>query len=298
MKKIFSILTVLIICLNLAGCGNNAAEDENFNISENEYNKTSEALADFNPKGKVEISVLDVGHGDSILIKLPTNEIVLIDAGPSDDIVDKLKKHNVEKIDYLIISCAESEHIGGMDAVINDFEIVNAYMPKAALKSDDTDNLFNAVSGKGMKLKEVTAGVNMIDNNDLKADFIAPVEGDYGSNLRNYSAVLYLRYGNRSFVFMGDAEAESERDIINKYNYNADFIKVGSHGSYKSTSEEILELFKPSYAVISVGADNNEGCPNDSVLSLLSDINVYRTDKSGEITAVSNGVDIKITTER
>lgn len=298
MKKFISILISLSLCLMLFGCEDNVVENNDYSIVENDYEGNNEKIADFDPAGEIKISVLDVGQGDSILIQLPTDETVLIDAGPSDDIVDKLKEHNVEKIDYVVITHAHSDHIGGMDAVINNFEINNIYMPKAAEKTDDADNLFDAVKNKGIKLNAVNSGVNMIDDGDLKADFIAPVDTDYGNNLNNCSAVLYIIYGNRSFIFMGDAEAESESDIIENYNINADFIKIGNHGSYKSTSEELLELLKPKYAVISVGADNDFGYPNDSTLSLLSDLEVYRTDKNGEVTAVSDGVDIKITTER
>lgn len=298
MKKIISILICLSLCLMIAGCGEDVPETYDYNLIKNDYEENKDKLADFNPSGEVKISVLDVGQGDSILIKLPSDETVLIDAGPSDDIVDKLKEHNVDKIDYVVITHAHSDHIGGMDAVINNFEVGNIYMSKASEKTDDAYNLFNAIKNKGLKMKAVNSGLHMIDNIDLKADFIAPANTDYGNNLNNYSAVLYIIYGNRSFIFMGDAEAESESDIIKNYNMNADFIKIGNHGSYKSTSEELLELLKPKYAVISVGADNDLGYPNDSTLSLLSDLDVYRTDKNGEITVVSNGVDINITTER
>jgi beta-lactamase superfamily II metal-dependent hydrolase len=130
----------------------------------------------------------------------------------------------------------------------------------------------------------------------MTAEFVGPVKSDY-ENLNNYSAVLKLTYGETGFLFQGDAEKESEKDILNSgmgSKLKADVLKIGHHGSSSSTSPEYLAKVNPKYAVIMVGKGNDYGHPHKETLELLKkkNITVYRTDEQGTIVAESDGKNI------
>lgn len=106
---------------------------------------------------------------------------------------------------------------------------------------------------------------------------------EYG-NENNNSSVIYTKLNNHKFLFLGDAGVEVEKDLIEKYNLqNIDVLKVGHHGSKKSSSEEFINEINPEYSIISVGKNNRYGHPNDSVLENLEDSKIYRTDRDGSI---------------
>ena len=142
-----------------------------------------------------------------------------------------------------------------------------------------------------MQIKTVKKGTT-IKLKGVKATFLAPLKSYSKSDLNNWSAILKLTYGNRSFLFTGDAETKSEEDMINsKQNVLADVLKVGHHGAKTSTSDKFLKKVKPKHAVISVGKQNKYGHPDKTVLNRLknNNVNVYRTDKQGSIVATTDG---------
>ena len=124
---------------------------------------------------------------------------------------------------------------------------------------------------------------------------------EYGDDLNNWSAVLHWTYNQNSFLFTGDAELGSEKDMIASNQFlKADVLKVSHHGANNGSSAEFLNLVKPKYSIISVGANNNYGHPTAGVLNRLKAIgsNIYRTDQRGTITVKSNGTQISIATVR
>ena len=114
-----------------------------------------------------------------------------------------------------------------------------------------------------------------------KLQFLNTKEYD---NENDNSNVIYLNYNNYKFLFMGDAGLEKEKDILEKYNLkNIDFLKVGHHGSNTSSSEEFIDSINPKYSLISVGKNNRYGHPKASVLNILNNSQIYRTDLNGSI---------------
>lgn len=277
---------IFILCVLIYGFSKQSTLQTN--LSNSEDVSVSESL--------LKVHVIDVGQADSIFIELPNKETMLIDAGNNSDdetVVNYIKKLNYDTINYLIGTHPHEDHIGGLDTVINNFNIQNIYMPKVVYSTKTYEDVLLAVKNKGLKISTAKAGTNIIDSKNLKVDIIAPANGYYVST-NNYSAVVKITYNDKSFLFMGDAENLSEDEIT--ANVKADVIKIGHHGSSTSTSNEFLSKVSPSYAIISVGNNNDYGHPHDEIINLLnkSNIKVYRTDLSGTIIIKSDGYNINI----
>ena len=252
------------------------------------------------PGEELKVHFLDVGQGDSIFIELPTNETILIDASikeASNKIINHLREENVSKIDYVFATHPHSDHIGGMSAVIKAFDIGQIYMPKAVTTTKTYENLLLTIKDKNLKIKTAKAGNTIIDTDDLKLVVLAPNQDSYES-LNNYSIVLKLTYKEKSFLFTGDAETLSEKEITG--DVEADVLKVGHHGSRTSTSQAFLNKVNPSYAVISVGLNNDYKHPHQEVLDRLEkkNIKIYRTDQNGDIIFTTDGYNIDVKVEK
>ena len=252
------------------------------------------------PSEDLKVHFLDVGQGDSIFIELPTNETILIDASikdASNKIINYLREENVSKIDYVFATHPHSDHIGGMSAVIKAFDIGQIYMPKAVTTTKTYENLLLTIKDKNLKIKAAKAGNTIIDTDDLKLVVLAPNQDSYES-LNNYSIVLKLTYKEKSFLFMGDAETLSEKEITG--DIQADVLKVGHHGSRTSTSQAFLNKVNPSYAVISVGLNNDYKHPHQEVIDRLEkkNIKIYRTDQNGDIIFTTDGYNIDVKVEK
>lgn len=248
--------------------------------------------------GELIIHFLDVGQADSILLELPNNEIMLIDAGNNSDgrkVVSYLRDKGIDTIDYLIGTHPHADHIGGLDDVIDNFEIGRIYLPQVIHTSKTFEDVLLAVQRKGKEITPARAGVNIVDEPNLQIYFISPVRDDY-NNLNHYSAVVKVDFLNKSFLFTGDAEIPNEEEMIEKYgsSLKSHVLKVGHHGSNTSTSEEFIEKVVPDYAVISVGKDNSYGHPSALVIQRLQNhgVKIYRTDLQGTIIARSDGQQI------
>ena len=252
------------------------------------------------PSEDLKVHFLDVGQGDSIFIELPTNETILIDASikdASNKIINYLREENVSKIDYVFATHPHSDHIGGMSAVIKAFDIGQIYMPKAVTTTKTYENLLLTIKDKNLKIKTAKAVNTIIDTDDLKLVVLAPNQDSYES-LNNYSIVLKLTYKEKSFLFMGDAETLSEKEITG--DVQADVLKVGHHGSRTSTSQAFLNKVNPSYAVISVGLNNDYKHPHQEVIDRLEkkNIKIYRTDQNGDIIFTTDGYNIDVKVEK
>lgn len=252
------------------------------------------------PSEDLKVHFLDVGQGDSIFIELPTNETILIDASikdASNKIINYLREENVSKIDYVFATHPHSDHIGGMSAVIKAFDIGQIYMPKAVTTTKTYENLLLTIKDKNLKIKAAKAGNTIIDTDDLKLVVLAPNQDSYES-LNNYSIVLKLTYKEKSFLFMGDAETLSEKEITG--DVQADVLKVGHHGSRTSTNQAFLNKVNPSYAVISVGLNNDYKHPHQEVIDRLEkkNIKIYRTDQNGDIIFTTDGYNIDVKVEK
>ena len=237
----------------------------------------------FNPN--MEILFLDVSQGDSILLHYPHNKYnILIDTGGNYNyeiskniIIPYLKSKGINKIDYLILTHGDYDHMGESINLIENFKVEKVIFNCGEF-NDLEKELIKVLEKKKIKyyscIKEL-----YIDKNKLQ--FLNTKEYD---NENDNSSVIYFNYYNYKFLFMGDASTEREKDILEKYNLkDVDFLKVGHHGSNTSSSEEFINSINPKYSLISVGKNNRYGHPNKEVLDTLNDSKIYRTDQDGSI---------------
>ena len=250
-------------------------------------------------KSTLQITYLDVGQGDCTFILLPNGETMLIDAGNQRDgqgIIQYIQDQNVTALDYVIATHPHADHIGGMAEVMQAFEVKSVYMPKKSHTSVTFEHLLDTVAEKDLTIQTAKAGKVLFDADELKAEFLAPVSDSY-SNLNNYSAVLKLTYNETCFLFMGDAEQEVEKELLESgQDLSADVLKVGHHGSDTSSGKGFLEAVRPSFAVISVGAENSYGHPDAVTLATLQELqaDIWRTDEKGTVIITCDGEHITV----
>lgn len=297
LKSIISFFVTAVMVFSLCGC----AEVQRFLNEDLSGSENSMTVSNTENSRKNLIShYIDVGQGDSEFIELPDGTTMLIDAGTADygeTVVDYIKNLGYSKIDYLVGTHPHADHIGGMQKVVQSFDIGSVYMPKASTNTKTYENLLTEIKNKGLKIKSAKAGVSIISEDNLKVDILAPNSSEY-DELNNYSAVVKITYKNNKFLYMGDAEKLSEDEI--KADVSADVIKIGHHGSTSSSSKNFVKKVKPQYAVICVGKDNSYGHPKDTIIKRWKDIGakILRTDEDGSITITSDGSNISVNTEK
>lgn len=225
----------------------------------------------------LNILFLYVGQADSTLIKLK-DKVMLVDAGNNEDgmnISNFLKSEGISKIDYLVGTHADEDHIGGLDDIVNELEIGKIFMPKIGEDAKNYQNVVKAAKKKNLEIENPKIG-DKFTINDANCEIMSVQnEGDYSEN--NSSIVIQMNYGKTKYLFMGDAEKETENS--RKWE-KVDVLKVGHHGSNTSSSESFLEQVRPYYAVIEVGKNNSYRLPNKYTISRIEKIGatILRTD--------------------
>lgn len=241
----------------------------------------------------LEVHFIDVGQADSILVIAPGRKSMLIDGGNTADgdlVTSYIKEQGIGRLDIVIGTHPHEDHIGGLGTVIRAFDIGRIYTPNAANTIGAFKDMLLALQDKGLTVTVPAAG-DTFDLGGARCTVLAPNGSNY-RNLNNYSIVLKLEYGSTSFLFTGDAEALSEKEMLEKnYDLKADVLKVAHHGSTSSTSPAFLKAVSPKYAVISVGKDNQFGEPDSIILNRLDiyGAEIYRTDESGTVIVISDG---------
>ena len=245
---------------------------------------------------EMRVHYIDVWQGDSIFIELPNRKCVLIDAGERDyagRVISLIDGLGYTKIDYLIATHPHSDHIGGMQRVVQNFKIGKVYMPDAVTDTSTFINFLEALDDNGVSVTVAKAGVKMNVCEGVFAEFVAPVT--IVDDLNNVSAVLKLQYNQKTFLFTGDAEILEEETIT--ADIDCDVLKVGHHGSYTSSGNTFLKKCTPDIAIISCGKGNDYGHPHDAAINRLNKAGVdkiYRTDVSGTVTVSTDGSDISV----
>jgi competence protein ComEC len=249
----------------------------------------------FTNTNNLKVYYFDVGQGDSILIQV-NNKNLLIDGGPKDAesrLIKDLKDFGVKKLDYVITTHPHEDHIGGMGQVIKNFDIGKFYAPKVTSNTKTFEYMVNQLNNKNLKINIIKPDIGSdIDlGKNTKVEIFSPNSSSY-DNLNNYSPIIKISYKETSFLFTGDAEKLSEKEVLEKgYAIQSDVLKIGHHGSSSSTSKEFLNKVNPKMAVISVGKNNDYGHPHKETISSLKNkgIKYFRTDEEGTITLESDG---------
>lgn len=249
----------------------------------------------------LSVHYIDVGQGDSIFIQFPNGESMLIDAGENnmgETVCNYIKKQGETEIDYLVGTHPHSDHIGGLDTILETFSVGTLYLPDVSHNTKTFMDVVEAAQERGVKAEKAKAGVEILNTDNILVRFLSPVSATY-EEVNDYSAVVSVSYGENSFLFTGDAEYTVENELRNHITPH-DVLKVGHHGSNSSTTANFLEQIQPEYAVISCGADNEYGHPTEQVLSRLERFGceIYRTDEQGSVVAISDGTQIRFETEK
>ena len=276
------IITLLLIVFTLTACTTSTPAENSSNIDSN---------------NTIKISYINVGQGDSALIQV-NGKNLLIDAGTNesaDNLISYLNKQSIKKLDYVVATHPHEDHIGGMDTVIKKYEIGQFYAPKKLTNTKTFESMMNELKAKNLKINVAKAGINLDLGKNVKCEMIAPNSADYGEGINNYSAVIKITYGNSKFLFTGDAEKLSEKEILNKnYDVSSDVLKLGHHGSSSSSSKSFLDKVSPKIAIVSCGKNNDYGHPHSETINELTKrkIQIYRTDVDGTIILKSDGTKI------
>ena len=230
-----------------------------------------------------EVHFLDVGQGDSILIRIKSKNI-LIDTGGNINfnisknvLIPYFRSSGIKKIDYLILTHGDYDHMGEAINLVENFKVEKVIF-NCGPYNDLENELIEVLDKKKIKYYSYIKELN-VDNNKLH--FLQTKEYD---NENENSNVIYTKLNGYRFMFMGDAGVEKEKDILEKYNVSKiDVLKIGHHGSKTSSDKNFIDEMNPKYSVISVGKNNRYGHPNKEVLNNLDNSKIYRTDRDGSI---------------
>ncbi len=308
-RKWLSRLASLIILIVLLILGKSYWETHDFNsmlqnsignnvITENviteDITNTVETQAEVD--GDLRVYYLDVGQADSILV-IDKDKTMLIDAGTNEagnTVVNFLKEKGITRIDYLVGTHPHEDHIGGLDDVINNFEIGTIYMPKMQTTTKTYEDVLDAIANKSLQVTTPAVG-DTFKLTNANCTIMAVDTNDTEDNLNLSSIVIRMTYGGNSFLFMGDAEEEVE---ASRSWQPTDVLKVGHHGSKTSSSQTFVNQIMPAYAIIQVGKDNSYNLPNQETIDKLQAVGtkVYRTDEDGNILVISDGSNIQVET--
>lgn len=262
------------------------------NVSNKNITTTNAQVVD----GNLNVYFIDVGQADSILIKNKGHNM-LIDAGNNEDgvkLVNYFKSLDISSFDYVIGTHPHEDHIGGMDDIINNFEVKNYLMPDKMSTSKTFEDILDALINKNMKYTVPNIG-DELQLGDAKIKII--YNGKDSSDTNDSSIVAKLTYGNNSFLFTGDATTRVEKSILSG-DIKSDVLKLGHHGSQYSSSNEFLDKVNPKYAVIEVGRNNIYDHPKKVTINKLNyrNIKTYRTDLDGTIIFTTDGNNLNINT--
>ena len=293
LKKLLVVLLILIVVNLPAHAGSNPyfkASDKNF----------------------LTVSYIDAGQGDATLIECPNGITILIDGGcgrsryyPVDagrkKVLPFLKAKGIKKLNFVIMTHPDFDHIGGLDSVLREFPVeylLDSGYPRVI---DFYENILKLADEKNIKYRMIKAG-DELDVNDYRItiEILAPDMVRTELDTNDNSIAVKLGFGEVSFLFTGDAALTEEKYLADTYGkaLRSKIYKVGHHGSEYSTNGFFIKKVAPEAAIISCGLRNRYGHPSDRVIDLLTDmgVDIYNTSVDGNIMVLTDGISYKIFT--
>lgn len=246
------------------------------------------------PGAVAEARFFDVGQGDAAMF-IWDGGVILIDAGTNSSqevLVEYINELGIKTIDCAVFTHPHEDHIGGADRVLEEFDVKSVLMPDIETGTMTYAAMMACIEDEGCPVYEAESG-GVYEFGDVTMTVLSPSREYKDLNLG--SAVVMIEYIDVRFLFTGDCEREAELDALDVMGakaFDCDVLKVGHHGSYTSTSEELLSAATPDIAVISCGQGNDYGHPHRETLSKLKDhgIDIYRTDREGTVVIKTDGV--------
>jgi len=252
-----------------------------------EFNNEAEAL---------HLYLLDVGQGDAILLKTPENQYLLFDGGANNLVLNELGRvlpANQRFLDYLFLTHPHSDHVGGLPAVLENYEVGEVFQTGVLHTSADYLKFLEALKNLNIK-NQIVAGAQSLDlAGGVAVELLFPLSDFSGQKVENLnltSLVVRVSYQGQSVLLMGDAEIPVEGEILEAKKQDleslqAGLIKIGHHGSKTATGFEWLNAVKPTQALISCGLDNSFNHPHAELLKKLNyrNLTVWRSDQQGMI---------------
>lgn len=239
----------------------------------------------------LQVHFIDVGQGDAILIVTPDGKTALIDGGEAGSgVLEYLRSQGIERLDLMVATHPHSDHIGGLVDVLHEIPVAEVVTNGQMHTSSTYENFLDAIATAQAVYTEVQRG-DQIQLGALTCDVLHPTSGE-GDDFNNASVVLRLVYKQVAFLFVGDAEAKAEADILDSGQpLHATVLKVGHHGSRSSSTPDFLARVQPEVAIYGAGTGNSYRHPHAETLAALEQIGaqVYGTDVNGTIVVTSDG---------
>lgn len=281
MKDCAKILKIIVaVCLSALLLSSCSAVDSAYFFSE----ETTENEEIYN-SDDLTVRFLDVGQADSILVTCGSSSM-LIDGGnvADGDFVADWVTSSTEKLDYVVNTHPHEDHCGGLADVVESVRVENAVISPETADSKCYNNFISELKEKNVNTFTAEPGMEF-SVGEAVCTVIGPVDSS-SSDLNNASVIIRMEYAGKVFLFMGDAESEEERSVIQAgYDVSCDVLKAGHHGSSTSSGYIFLREAMPDFVVVSVGANNSYGHPDKNTLSRFEDAGaaVYRTDINGTV---------------
>lgn len=294
--KALLVVLMVVLIIYIASLFHESLQNGNSGITDTNIFTASDFTQSSGDLGEVEYHFIDVGQGDATLIRTPEGDI-LIDAGENsaeDELKAYLDLQGVDVIYYAIFTHPDSDHIGGADMVLEEYEVLNVIKPELEKTTKVYQAMMDAIAAEGCNVYNALPGETYsLGEFDMFVFGPDPTNKELDSN--NSSIVIKATWGNTTAMLTGDAEKPAEESILRTYSgaeLGSMLLKMGHHGSRTSSTEDWLAAVRPTIAIISCGKDNSYGHPHAEALARIEPYVgelIYRTDLLGSIVFISNG---------
>ncbi|KQL33344.1 MBL fold metallo-hydrolase [Psychrobacillus sp. FJAT-21963] len=248
-------------------------------------------------KTPLEVHFIDVGQGDSILIKTGNGKTMLVDGGENgNDVVSYLSSEGINNLDYVVATHPDQDHIGGLIDVLSYYKVGTFINSGKSHTTQTYAELLTSISDNKINYKVPKTGdkISLEENVDITVLHA----NENASDNNDASIVIKVTYGQVSFMLTGDADSGIEEEIYNKFNVEATVLKAGHHGSDTSSSKAFIQRVKPKVTILSYGGDNSYGHPHSGVVNNLKSVSskVYATADYCDIVVTTNGFTYNVST--